>query len=283
MLRALLVFLLSLLPTAARAEELGTFTLLEGSVRVIRGTAVLRAVEGMRFETGDIVETGSPAFVQAEFVAGTIAAIGPSTRVWVHKGGEMMLMTGWLKGESGQGGGGYRYVSPLLTASSKSGAVILHAEPGLAEIFVESGAANIEGGEGSHLIAAKGGQFLTHHASKTVAVNPRPDAAFVDGMPRPFRDTLPPRLSHFAGKKPAEPRHDHDVTYAEIEPWMKFGRTWRRSLEERFQPRLKDADFRKEVERHISDYPEWDRVLHPEKYQNSPSAPAGTTTSPPGR
>jgi hypothetical protein len=281
--RALLVFLLWLLPTAARAEELGTFTMLEGSVRVIRGTAVLRAVEGMRFENGDIVETGSPAFVQAEFAAGTIAAIGPSTRVWVHKSGEMMLMSGWLKGESGQGGGGYRYVSPLLTASSKSGAVILHAAPGLAELFVESGTANVEGGEGSHVIAAKSGQFLTHHASKTVAVNPRPDAAFVDGMPRPFRDTLPSRLPHFAGKKPAEPRHDHDVTYAEIEPWMKFGRSWRRSLEERFQPRLKDAEFRKEVEQHISDYPEWDRVLHPEKYQNSPSAPAGTTTSPPGR
>lgn len=281
--RALLVFLLWLLPIAAPAEELGTFTMLEGSVRVIRGTAVLRAVEGMRFENGDIVETGSPAFVQAEFVGGTISAIGPSTRVWLRKGGEMIVMSGWLKGESAQGAGGYRFVSPLLTATSKSGAVILHAGPGLGELFVESGTANIEGGEGSHPIAAKAGQFFTHHASKNVAVNPRPDQAFVDGMPRPFRDTLPPRLAHFAGKKPAEPKHDHDVTYADVEPWLKFGRTWRRSLEERFQPRLKDAEFRKEVEQHISDYPEWDRVLHPEKYQNPPSAPAANTTSPPGR
>jgi hypothetical protein len=287
--RALIISILALLPTTTVAEELGTFTLLEGSVRVIRGTGVLRAVEGMRFESGDIVETSSPAFVQAEFASGTIAAIGPSTRVWLHsgasKGNELILMSGWLKGEIGQGGGGYRFVSPLLTASSRSGAVILHAAAGMGELFVESGTASIEGGEGSHhSITAKAGQFLAHNASKNVAVNPRPDAAFVDAMPRAFRDTLPPRLPHFAGKKPAEPGQDHDVTYGEVEPWLKFGRTWRRSFEERFQPCLKDAEFRKEVEKNISDYPEWDRVLHPEKYQtNSPSAPAENSTPPPGR
>jgi hypothetical protein len=59
---------------------------------------------------------------------------------------------------------------------------------------------------------------------------------------------------------------------------------WRKSFEERFQPRLKDAEFRKAVESHIAEFPEWDRILHPEKYpQNSPSAPADNSKPPSGR
>src|ERR1700756_1720842 len=100
--RALLFAVLAFLPSALRAEELGTFTLMEGSVRVLRGTAVLRGVEGMRFQNGDIVETASPGFVQAEFSSGTIAAIGPSTRVLLRTSGgpELVLISGWVKGET---------------------------------------------------------------------------------------------------------------------------------------------------------------------------------------
>ncbi|HMK22173.1 MAG TPA: hypothetical protein VK466_07540, partial [Terriglobales bacterium] len=131
-------------------------------------------------------------------------------------------------------------------------------------------------------INAKVGQFLTRRSGKNVAVAPRPDGVFVDAMPRPFRDTLPSRISRFAGKKPPEPKMDHEISYAEAEPWLKLGRGWRRSFSERFQPRLKDAEFRKSVEQHIAEYPEWDRVLHPEKYQNSPTAPSAASTPPPG-
>jgi hypothetical protein len=285
--RALLFSALTLFSSALRAQELGTFTLLEGSVRVLRGTAVLRGVEGMRFQSGDIVETGTPGFVQAEFSGGSIAAIGQATRVWIHGGGatrNMVLMSGWVKGETSPSGGAYRFVGPLLTASAKGGAVIVHASPGVAEVYVESGSATVseaESGAGK-TVAAKAGQFLTRHAGKNVAVATRPDGAFVDAMPRPFRDTLPPRISRFAGKKAPEPKMDHEIAYAEAEPWLKLGHGWRRTFSERFQPRLKDVEFRKLVEQHIAEYPEWDRVLHPEKYENSPSAPNAASTPPPG-
>jgi len=283
--RALLFAVLALLPSALRAEELGTFTLMEGSVRVLRGTMVLHGVEGMRFQNGDIVETSTPGFVQAEFSGGTIAAIGPSTRVWIHGSGsqrDLVLMSGWLKGETSAGTGTYRFVGPLLTASPKGGAVIVHAAPGQAEIYVETGTATVSEAESTKTVAGKIGQFFTRRAGKSVAVASRPDGPFVDGMPRPFRDTLPSRMSRFAGKKPAEPKPDHEITYAEAEPWLKLSRGWRRSFSERFQPRLRDAEFRKSVEQHIAEYPEWDRVLHPEKYENSPSAPNAASTPPPG-
>lgn len=283
--RALAVLALLLLPLIGAAQELGTFTLVEGSPRVIRGATVLRASEGVRFQNGDILETSAPGFVQAEFAGGSIIAIGPSTRVFIRsaagKGADLTLMTGWLKGESPAGAGGYHFSSSLLAATSKAGTVILHIAPADGQMYVESGTATVSEA-GGHPIAAKGGQFFTRRGAK-FAVTSRPDGPFLEGMPQPFRDTLPSRQSHFAGKKPVEPKHDHDVTYAEVEPWLKMG-AWRRSFEERFQPRLKDAEFRKAVEAHISEYPEWDRVLHPEKYeQNSPTAPANNSKPPSGR
>jgi len=258
--------------------------MIEGSVRVLRGTTVLmvdRRLEGMRFHNNDIVETGSPGFVQAEFSGGTIAAIGPSTRVLIRTSGgpELVLMSGWVKGETSTGG--YRLVGPLMSATAKGGAVNFHAGPGIAEAYLETGTATISEGEGK-AIPGKTGQFFSHRAGKNIAVAPRPDGAFVSAMPVPFRDTLPPRMSHFNGKKPPELKVDHEITYAEAEPWLKLGRGWRRTFSERFQPRLRDAEFRKSVEQHIAEYPEWDRVLHPEKYENSPSAPSAASTPPPG-
>ncbi len=47
---------------------------------------------------------------------------------------------------------------------------------------------------------------------------------------------------------------------------------YRKLFLKRFQPRLKDREFRAAVEAHIARYPEWDRVLHPEKYL--PKVPA---------
>jgi hypothetical protein len=284
--RAFIVLALLLLPSLGAAQEIGTLTLVEGSPRVIRGTTVLRGSEGMRFQTGDIIECSAPGFVQAEFPGGSVVALGPSTRVWIRtaggKGTELVLMSGWLKGENPSSGGGYRYVSPLLTTTTRNGSLILHAATGTADLFVESGSALV-GDVAGRGQAAKAGQFFTRHATKNVAVSSRPDAAFLETMPRPFRDTLPSRLSHFAGKRAVEPQRDHDVTYAEVEPWLKIG-PGRRSFEERFQPRLKDAEFRKAVEPHLAEYPEWDRVLHPEKYQqNSPNAPAETAKTPSGR
>jgi hypothetical protein len=74
------------------------------------------------------------------------------------------------------------------------------------------------------------------------------------------------------------------VTYSEIQPWLSIGQTWRRGFVERFQPRLKDAGFRRALEDHLTNYPEWDPVLHPEKHlPPPPPTPAHETDSPHGR
>ena len=270
-LSSLVLFLA--LPLSAVGQEIGTVTFAESALRVIRGATVYAGAEGVRLRQGDILENGEGGFTQLELSGGTIAVLGPSSRLFLfrHGGGaEMVLLRGWLKGEGATNSGVYRYGSPVLGVSTKDGTVVLRAGENLTEIFVESGSAtvseiNSEGNWGP-AVSAKTGQFCSRQAGKSVTVSPRPTATFVDAVPPAFRDTLPSRLARFSDKKPVELRRDHEASFAEIEAWLTIGRTWRRGFVERFQSRLKDSAFREAVEKHLGELPEWDPVLHPEKY-----------------
>ena len=287
-----MLFLLLFLwqPAATIAQEIGALTLVEGPLRIIRGTTVLRSGEGVKLRQGDILESANPGFAQLEFAGGTIVALGPSTRVFLFHSGaghagvkmadriataELVLLNGWLKGEPGSKAGAYRYATPLLAATTREGTVVLHAAGGATEIFVESGSATIsqESPQGNlgQPISAKAGQFFSRATDREVTTSPRISQAFLDGMPRSFRDTFPPRP---VSGRPPEPKREHEVTYSEIQPWLTIGQSWRGGFVERFQPRLKDAAFRKELEAHLDQYPEWDPILHPEKYppKTSPAA-----------
>jgi hypothetical protein len=273
----LLLLLFSILSFPVAAQDIGTLTLVEGSLVVIRGTTVLRGAEGMRVRQGDILQSSDPAFAQIEFRGGTITALGASSRLFLYsdagtRGSELVLLSGWLKGQTGAVT--YHYVSPLLAATTRNGTAVVHAVAGATEVFVETGSAGISevGPEGNlgHPGSAKEGQFFTRRSGKNVVVQTRPDSTFLESMPLSFRDTFPSRLTRFAGKTPA-PKRDHEVTYSEIEPWLNTRPIWRVGFVERFEPRLEDAAFRKAVEDHLSDHPEWDRALHPEKYE--PKAP----------
>ena len=184
-----------------------------------------------------------------------------------------MLLSGWLKVETGAKGGPSRYTTPLLGVVTKDGTFVLHAAQSEAEIFVESGAGAISEvtpqGNAGHTVNVKSGQFLTRKSGKNVATAARADDPFLTSMPSAFRDTLPSRLSRFQGKKPPTPRAEHDVTFAEAQPWLTMGQAWRGGFVDRFKSRLKDADFRQGIEDHLSNYPEWDKELHPEKYPDA--------------
>lgn len=277
--RIALLLLCLLQPLALAAQEIATLTMVEGPLRVIRGTTVLQGAESVRLHAGDIVETSPGGFVQMEFVGGTVVALGPATRLLLFRaaggrgGGkpgdaaaasELVVLSGWLKGETSPNAG-YCYASPQLAATTRGGAVVMHASGAAAEMFVESGSAVIASVSAQgHLARAaegKAGQFFTRRNGKGVATIARPDAAFLEALPRPFRDTLPTRLARFP--KGAEPKRDHEVSYAEVQPYLTMGIAWRKGFVERFQPRLKDAEFRKALEAHVNQYPEWDPILHP--------------------
>ena len=283
---------LLLLSIPAAAQGIGSVTFLEGSLRLIRGTGVLRGAEGILLRQGDILESSDRGIVQLEFTGGTVVALGPSSRLYIfsHSAGrasggagsqsvgtQLILLSGWLKGESKPDAGSYRYQTPLLVATTANGTVVIHSYESGSDAFVESGSANLAevspDGIGRHPEAGKAGQFFSGRAGKALSSSPRPNSAFVDAMPPAFRDTLPPRLARFAGKS-VEPKVDHQVTYAEVQSWLMMPSTWRRGFVDRFEPRLRDPEFRKQIELHVAEFPEWDPILHPEKlHPETPPAP----------
>ena len=280
----ILLFLsvLLLLPLQVAAQEVGTATVVDGALHVIRGTTVLLGIEGMRLHRGDILENSGPGYCQLEFVGGSIVVLGSSSRLFLFRyaagsgnrgdtAAELVLLSGWLKAETvSSSSQNHLYASPLLAAATRDGTLIFNVVPEIAEVFVESGSARFgevsPGGSWRGTRNARTGEFLLRRAGGNIVLQPRPASTFVESMPRQFRDTLPARVSRFAGKAP-EPKRLHAVTYSEVRPWLTMGRTWRRDFVERFQPRLKDAAFRKALEANIDAHPEWDPILHPEKYE----------------
>jgi hypothetical protein len=281
--------LLLLLMVPATAQEIGAVTIVEGPLRIMRGATVYQGSEGVRLSLGDIVESSPTGFVQMEFVGGPVVALGGSSRVLLYRysrssrgaggaTGEFILLTGWLKGERSALLGHYRYQTPLLAAAaSPDGTVVVHSAENFSEIFVESGSARIEEvgpeGGGGKPRQVEGGQFSSRPANDQIAVSPRPSATFLQTLPRPFRDTIPSILSRFNGRS-TPPKPDHEVAFSEIQPWFGIPPAWRAGLVRRFQSRLSDPEFRREVESHIREYPEWNSALHPEMNRSTiaPSA-----------
>ena len=152
----LLLLLFALLPLSVTAQDVGVLTFGEGAMRVIRGTTVLQGVVGMRLHQSDIIETADAGFVQLEFSGGTIVLLGASSQLFIlsHTAGgaahkttgkataELVLLSGWLKGETASTGM-YGYLSPLLAATTQGGTILLHGTAGSAEVFIESGSAKV--------------------------------------------------------------------------------------------------------------------------------------------
>jgi hypothetical protein len=291
--------LLLLFPAIACAQAADKLTMLEGSLKIIRGTNVYKAdkaTEGMLLRQGDLLESSDGGFAQFEFAGGTIVALGPSSRVFFYRLGRpaaatnqpvanLVLSSGWLKGESTATSGMYRYSTPVLSLASANGSVLLHLDADGCDAYVEAGTAFIgetssDGGWRSSG-TAKTGQFLSRKPGKSLTTLARASSSFVAAMPVAFKDTLPSRSAHFDDKKPAEPRLEHAVTFGDLQPWLALPSVWRRSFVERFKPRLADHEFREQLEAHLRQYPEWDAVLHPEKYPSeNPPPSAGNPRKP---
>jgi len=296
---ALTLFLL--FPALTCAQTTDKLTMLEGSLKLIRGTAVYkvdRTFQGMQLRQGDLFESSEGGFAQFEFAGGTIVALGPSSKVFLyrlstgHKRGaapgqpvaNLILLSGWLKGESSATAGTFRYSNSLLSLASANGSILIHLDAEGCDAYVESGSATLDESPSEavskHTGAAKAGQFFSRKAGKNLTTLTRPSPSFVQSMPIPFNDTLPSLAAHYADKKPPEPKTDHTVTFADLQPWLALPSGWRKGFVERFAPLLSDHEFRDQMEARLTQYPEWDPVLHPEKYQPETAPPANNPEKP---
>lgn len=270
---------------AAAADPVATVTLLEGPAELIRGVTRYVLAEGVRLQSGDIIEVRDKGLAEIEFAEGVALAMGAGTRMLAvsiprakSAAGDYYVMQGRLKLSGVKQGARLRVVTPMFTLMPAEGIAVLAVDGGEGSVFVESGEARLvetpARGGASAPLRLKGGEFYTRKAGQKGAVAPRPSPAFISVLPKIFLDPLPSRMARYKERQ-VQPKRVDDVSYAEVEAWLKAPPEVRRPLVPRFQPRASDPAFRSGLVANLKFHPEWDRILFPEKYEpNEPETNA---------
>jgi len=267
-----LAFALLVCPAvAAAADSVATVTLLEGSAGLVRGVTRYALAEGVGLQPGDIVEMGDKGLAEIEFGGGAALALGAGTRVLAvalarggSAGGDFYALQGMLKVSGVKAGAHFRVATPIFTLQPAEGIAVLVVGGGEGSVFIESGSARLAVAPAP--MRLKGGDFFTRKGGQKGAVAARPSPAFIAGLPKLFLDPLPSRLARYKGRQ-VQPRHIGEVSYAEVEAWLKAPPEVRRPLVQRFKPRASDPAFRSALVSNLKFHPEWDPVLYPEKYE----------------
>ena len=275
-------------PLAAdAADPFATVTLLEGPAALVRGVTRYALAEGVRLQPGDIIEVSDKGLAQIEFADGVALALSARTRmlaVSTSRGksaaGDYYVMQGGLKLSGVKQGKSFRFVTPVFTLQPAEGATVLVVASGEGSVFVEGGEARLTEppakGAAPAPLRLKGGEFYTRKSDQKGAVAPRPSAAFIGALPKIFLDPLPSRMARYK-ERVVQPKRVEDVSYAEVEAWLKAPPDIRRPLVPRFRPRASDPAFRSALVANLKFHPEWDPILFPEKYQ--PKEPGADAAS----
>jgi len=274
---------------APAAEPPAMVTLLEGQAALLRGTVRYALAEGVRLQTGDIVELGDKGTMLVEFADGCAFSLGPKARFYLaalvpraaKAGGisDFYLMQGWGKLSSGKSAAPLRITTPVFGLGTADATAVVQLADGEGAIFVESGEMRVAEGfakaSPTSPLRLRGGEFFTRKADQKGAIAPRPVPAFIAAMPKPYTDNLPSRLGKYKDRE-VNPRASGELAYADVEMWLKAPLEIRRPIMHRFIPKANDLAFRQALVANLKFHPEWDPILFPEKYKPKPP-PDGST------
>lgn len=267
---------------AAAAEPPAVVTLLEGQAALFRGTTRYALAEGVRLQSGDIVELGDKGFALIEFADRCELSLGPRARLYLaglvprgaKAGGgisDFYLMQGWGKLSSGKAAAPLRITTPVFGIGTADATAVVQLADGEGAIFVESGEIRVAEGfvkaSPASPVRLRGGEFFSRRVDQKGTTAARPTPAFVAAMPKPYMDNLPSRLAKYKDRE-TNPRPTGELAYADVELWLKAPPEIRRPLMQRFvQKANRDAEFRQALVANLRSHPEWDPILFPEKYK----------------
>lgn len=283
MLQALAVAGLLAGGTAHAAEAGALLTVVEGAATVIDGTRALAARAGLRVGAAAMIDTAANAsLLRVEFADGGALDLGPDTRVMLlppglagsgPRGPAFYLLQGWAKHTSGPRATTAGQLAPTLELLQVAGVTVGRVEGDEAALFVESGRAQLleRRLKAPATQALKSGDFYARAGADKGTVASRPSAAFLQKLPRSFRDTLPPLAAQFKGKN-VTPQPLPMPAYAALRPWLSAEPAIRREFPRRFAALARDAAFRDALAANLSAHPEWEPVLFP-KPASAPAAP----------
>jgi len=275
-------------PCAPAAERVAIVTLLEGPATLVRGVTRYALAEGVRFRPGDIIEVSDKGLAEMEFSEGAAFAMAPGTRMLAieqprGKSGtvDYYVTRGALKLSRVKPGENMRFLTPAFTLQPGEGTIVLAVGGAEGSVFVEGGEVLIAEppakGAAAPPLRLKTGEFYTRKVDQKGVVATRPSQSFIAGLPKIFLDPLPSRLARYKDRE-VQAKRVEDVSYADVEEWLKAPADIRRPLMPRFRPRLSDPAFRSALVANLKSHPEWDPILFPEKYKPKvPATGAGNT------
>jgi hypothetical protein len=286
---------------AAGAEAPAVVTLVESSAALLRSTGRFALAEGVRLQSGDMIEVGDKGVLQLGFGDGSKLSLGPHSRFYLavlaapaaERGSkaaaisDFYMLHGWTKFELTRKATPLRITTPVFGLAAADATAVLQVQDAEAGVFVERGELRVAEGytraTPASALAPRAGQYYLRKTDGRGLIQPRPAAAFVDAMPRQYLDSLPDRLARFKDREVA-PLRLGDLVYADVEAWLKGPPEVRRPLVQRLRSRARDPAFREALVKNLSFHPEWDRILFPEKYRPKPPPNAVTPAAPtPGR
>lgn len=278
------IALLADVQIAAAAQPVGVVTILQGKASVIRGLSEFHVAQGMRLVGDDLVRTEKATFVRIEYEDLTSLEVGPDSRLQVNYPARrrqarpaLYVLEGWLKVGSGTDPAAKpALATPGLDVPDMTGVLVIHADGASHALFVEQGTAHCldRSAHANNAIALKQGDFLVKANGDPPKLLPRPSADFTAALPTAYRDTLPSGYRKF--KEQTVPlKNAAPFAYGDVEAWLNAEPRIRGQFVVRWRSKADNPVFRASLEHDLAKHPEWDRVLHPEKYQPPPSqAPA---------
>jgi len=275
---------------APATRPAGIVTILQGRAIVIRALSQFEAAEGMRLLADDLVKTDKDTFVRIEYEDQSSIELGSETQLQVNHPAArkksnrpaLYVLEGWLKVGAGKGdsAGKPAFGSVGMDVVDVTGVMVMRGDSASRELFAEQGAARWidRDPRGAEPVTLKQGDFLVAAQDRPPKTQARPSADFTAALPRPFRDTLPFRYDLFKDRSVA-PKGQVPFNYADVEPWLNAEPSIRRQFVVMWRRKADNPAFRASLDRDLQKHPEWDPVLHPEKYEPKPP-PVPPTPSP---
>jgi hypothetical protein len=267
-----------MLAAPARAQD-WLISVLEGDAVVVDGVRRVAAVAGLRLEPGAILETGNKtALVRLEGSDQSTYDLGPDTRAILAPAGfparnertpQIYLLQGWVKGTARGPREAAGVITPAIELLPFRGSVVVQQLKREHVAFVESGRSDIvERRVGSGSIAVNAGEFYGGEGARRGSVAARPAPAWLQSVPRAFRDPIPLRAPAFRDRR-VEASVLPGPTYAQLVDWLTAEPTLRAQMPNRFAVLLRDAAFRNEITSHLPAHPEWGPLVEPRPGQGN--------------
>jgi hypothetical protein len=127
----------------------------------------------------------------------------------------------------------------------------------------------------------KAGEFYSRRGDAKANVAAKPSAVFVQKLPKAFLDSLAARLQKYAPPGP-EPKPLGNIAYADAQPWIDAEQALRTGFMLRWRSLARQPAFRQGLLDNLAAHPEWEPVLHPEKFTPAGASGPGSVPVSPG-